>query len=779
MQGFPTDIKKPLIDPDDTDNNPSVGDQLRDIFATGLTRRDFLRSGVGALVAASFGGLGLAACNKRDETPPSLPINPAAPSSTPVLGFKAVSKSIVDAVTVPEGYSATVLYATGDALDTTVSDYKNDGSDDNFAHRSGDHHDGMFYFGLSVDDKPQPDSNTRALMCINHEAIGGTAPFLHPGGQSNMAPDAGPRSEAEVLKEVDAHGASVIEIVKSGSHFVRNRQSRFNRRITPRTPMTLNGPAKGSLLMRTQYSPDGHLTRGMIGNCACGHTPWGTYLTCEENFSGFFRRAEQDDALRTAKEITAFKRVGIRQGARDRLRWSTVIPADSGNSEYARWDASKTGKSSDGSDDFRNTHNTFGWVVEIDPYDPESTPAKRTALGRFTHEGAWPSNPVEGKPLAFYMGDDARNEYVYKYVSKAPWSLADATPANRLATGAKYLDEGTLYAARFNADGSGTWLALDLNNPDIATNKAYAFSDLSDVVINARLAADAAGATRCDRPEWTAVNPKNGEIYITMTENPDRGTVGIVSENNHSSADVEPASPRYWQDDNSLGGPKLLGNVSGQVMRIRETDNDASATTFNWDIFLFASQAKASAGYDDADFQKNVNISGLTDDNDLSKPDGCWFSLASGILWIETDDHAYTGVSNCMLLAAVPGSYGDGGKIDVSNVAKKSPGAAPVSVTSFAGKKMDNTIFKRFLTAPVGAEVTGLAESPDGTVLFVNIQHPGESTRASDINDPTKYTSHWPANGVGMPAYGSGGMLARPRSATIMITKNDGGVIGL
>src|SRR3990167_5355055 len=241
MQGPPTNINKPFIDPDDTDNNPSTNSHLRDVFAAGLSRRDFLRSGVGALAVASFGALGLTACNGRDETPmASLPTNPVAPPSTPVLGFKAVSKSIADAVTVPEGYSTTVLYATGDAMDTTVSDYKNDGSDDNFAHRSGDHHDGMFYFGLSADGKPQPDSNTRALMCINHEAINGTAPFLHHRGQSNMAPDAGPRPEAEALKEIEAHGASVIEIVKSGSHFVRNRQSRFNRRITPRTPMTLN-----------------------------------------------------------------------------------------------------------------------------------------------------------------------------------------------------------------------------------------------------------------------------------------------------------------------------------------------------------------------------------------------------------------------------------------------------------------------------------------------------------------------------------------------------------
>jgi len=177
-----------------------------------------------------------------------------------------------------------------------------------------------------------------------------------------------------------------------------------------------------------------------------------------------------------------------------------------------------------------------------------------------------------------------------------------------------------------------------------------------------------------------------------------------------------------------------------------------------------------------------VNLSGLSDFNDLSKPDGCWFSRASGILWIQTDDNAYTDVTNCMLLAAVPGQYGDGGKIDVVNQANGKPGTAgtgPVTVTTYAGKKMNDTIFKRFLTAPLGAEVTGLAESPDGKALFINIQHPGENTVAANIADPSKYESHWPGNGAGVAAYGPGGATARPRSATVMITKNDCGVIGL
>jgi uncharacterized protein len=778
------------VDPDDFDNNPSINASLTDIIATRVDRRTVLRSGVGALAATFLGSTVIAGCKSDSDPQPAIaaPAIPTVPPPLlpPVLGFAAIGKTLSDGLTVPAGYTATVIYATGDSIDATVSDYKNDGSDNNFARRSGEHHDGMHYFGLSADGRPTVTSNDRALMCINHEAINGTVPFMHLNGQTNIAANADPRPEAEALKEVEAHGAAVIEISKTAGKFGVVKASTFNRRITPRTPMAFSGPARGNALLKTKYSTDGTTTRGMIGNCASGYTPWGTYLTCEENFAGFFRRAAGDDVMRTAKEITAFKRIGLSQGAGGGQRWATVIPADTTNTEWARWEATKLGSSADGTDDFRNSHNTFGWVVEIDPYSPNSTPVKRTALGRFAHEGAWPSNPVVGQPLAFYMGDDSRSEYVYKYVSKAVWASEDANPADRLLTGAKYLNDGTLYAAKYNADGSGTWLKLDLTNPAISGNAAYAFADLGDVMINARLAADAAGATKTDRPEWTAVNPRNGEIYITMTENPDRGNVGSTSSNNNPNPDVDPAFPRYWLDAKGVSSQgaasTLKGNVNGQVMRMRETNNDAAATTFNWDIYLFASQANANAGADNANYQKNVNLSGLTDGNDLSKPDGCWFSRASGILWIETDDNAYTDVSNCMLLAAVPGSYGDGGKIDVVNLAEGKPGTAgtaPVTVTTFAGKKMNDTIFKRFLTAPLGSEVTGLAESPDGKTLFINIQHPGENTAAANIGDPSKYESHWPGNGAGVAAYGPGGVNARPRSATVMITKNDGGIIGL
>jgi uncharacterized protein len=216
-------------------------------------------------------------------------------------------------------------------------------------------------------------------------------------------------------------------------------------------------------------------------------------------------------------------------------------------------------------------------------------------------------------------------------------------------------------------------------------------------------------------------------------------------------------------------------------MRIREDADTPGATTFKWDIFLFGAQAVADTGVDNTNWQANINISGLSALNDLSKPDGCWFSKASGIVWIETDDGSFTDQTNCMLLAAVPGAQGDGGAKVIANKADgydpRNPGADK-SVTTYAGRKMTDATLKRFLTAPKGAEVTGVAESPDGKALFVNIQHPGEDTSSAQFGTGI-FQSNWPGNGAGVAAYGAGGASARPRSATIVITKNDGGVIGL
>ena len=356
------------------------------------------------------------------------------------------------------------------------------------------------------------------------------------------------------------------------------------------------------------------------------------------------------------------------------------------------------------------------------------------------HENATFANVRAGEPVVAYMGDDARGEYIYKFVSEAKWDPKDAQAANRLAAGDKYLDKGTLYVARFKDDGTGEWVELSMNNPVIANSSYFEFKSNADVAIFTRLAGDAVAATKMDRPEWGGVNPKNGEVYFTLTNN-----------SNRTAATVDSANPRAYSD--TKGAKEQKGNVNGHIVRMAESK--PSADRFKWDIYLFAAEASAD--------KSTVNLSNLTDENDLSSPDGLVFSKATGVCWIQTDDGAYTDKTNCMLLAALPGRLGDGGPKTLTYGDRK--------VETHVGKAQTPATLKRFLVGPRGAEVTGICETPDGKAIFVNIQHAGENTAMADVNDPAKFESQWPANA----GYGAG---KRPRSATIVITKNDGGVIG-
>jgi secreted PhoX family phosphatase len=293
-----------------------------------------------------------------------------------------------------------------------------------------------------------------------------------------------------------------------------------------------------------------------------------------------------------------------------------------------------------------------------------------------------------------------------------------------------------------------------MNNPAIAAYTGYAFANLGDIVVNARLAADAVGATRMDRPEWCSVNPANGEIYYSLTNNSNRA----VEPAGGAALAPDAANPRAYSD--TKGATVQRGNPNGHILRMKEGTGASGATAFTWDVYLFGAEAGADGGM--------VNLSSLTADQDFSSPDGLAFSPYTGICWIQTDDGAYTDVTNCMMLAAVPGKVGDGGKSTLTYT--KAAGGTLV-VDTFIGKKPAADTLKRFLVGPVGCEITGIAETPDGKAMFVNIQHPGETTSLANIGDPTKYTSQWPSNA----GYGAG---KRPRSATIVITKNDGGRIG-
>jgi secreted PhoX family phosphatase len=729
----PADLPRSVRLHEDEDHNTSANPDFAAVLDARLSRRSLLRGGVGGAAAAVLGSWSLSACGGG-----GLPLHK--------LGFAAVPKATADLLTVPPGYTAKVLYALGDPLDMKTPEFRNDGSDTGYEMRAGDHHDGMFWFGLSAAGAPDAESSKRGLLAMNHEAL--TDHFLHIAGSS-----ARPRPVAESDKEMPAHGITVVEVARKGHGFAYVRSSAFNRRITPATPIELAGPVRGSTLVRTRYSTAGHMTRGTINNCGSGISPWGTYLSGEENWNGYFTRAAADDAARgNDKSVAALNRYGKAQGGASRHGWETSGPDD----RFTRWDISQRGASADGSDDYRNEMNTYGYVVEVDPYDKTATVKKRTALGRFAHESADFGRLVKGKPLAVYMGDDSRGEYIYKFVSAAKWQDVDARRSNRIAVGDKYLDAGKLYVARFNADGSGDWLELTLDAPAIAAYAGYAFADQADVLVNARLAADALGATKMDRPEWCAVHPDTGEIYYTLTNNSNRKVQPSGSQHG-----VDAANPRSYADPETPAGS--AGNRNGHIIRIKEDGGASDATGFTWDVYLFGSQANGDPTL--------VNLSGLTPDQDFSSPDGLWFSRSTSLCWIQTDDGAYTDASNCMLLAGVPGRVGDGA---ATTLAHPAAGGATVDVTTYVGMKPSADTLRRFLVGPIDCEITGITETPDGRAIFVNIQHPGESIAAADLADPTKYLSHWPGNA----GYGAGGATARPRSATVVITKDDGRRIG-
>lgn len=557
-----------------------------------------------------------------------------------------------DEVRMPPRYSDDTLYALGDPIARKVPDFRNDGTDDaaSFAHRAGDHHDAIQYFGLGRNGRRDPSSSDRGLLCMNHEAI--TPAFVYPNGQTIV--DGVRTVPEEVLREFNVHGVSVLEVVKekqrkrsswSSAHSFFNhhhrratswdyeQDSRFNRCIHTLTEMKLSGPAARTQYMVTKYSPDGSKTRGTVNNCAHGTTPWGTYLTCEESWAGYFRRIAATDAPnRTTKELTSFGRYGVTGAGRE--LWATVTP-DTPDNLYGRWNAMKLGTSADGSDDYRNVANTYGWVVEIDPYNPNSTPRKRTALGRMGHEGAWLGPVKAGEPLVWYMGDDGRNEYIYKYVSNEPWDPRDTDEG--LAAGDRYLDNGKLFVAQFLPDGSGQWAELKFGINNITrSNPAYAFSDQADVLINARLAADAAGATKMDRPEWGAVHPRTGEVYFTLTD---------TTAASRPIEAVSPSNPRFYNDQTTTGTDQK-GDPNGHIIRFAEEGGHGDALSFTWDVFLFGARTSADL--------ETVNLSRLSGASDFSSPDGLFFSRANpGLLWTQADDGACTDVTHCMITGEV------------------------------------------------------------------------------------------------------------------------------
>lgn len=640
---------------------------FQDVAEQRYSRRNFLKGSVAAAVGTFLAGP-LAGCSSTAASPAqtAAAINPQASG---LLGFTPVPVSRADTVSVPEGYRTQVFLPWGTPLLPGAPAFRRNATNSaaDQEQQVGSHHDGMHFF--PIDLKQGGQSSSEGLLVMNHEYVDPN--MLHQFG-GNQAP----RDVEQVHKEIAAHGVSVAHIrQRPNRQWGLVQESRYNRRITGNSLMELTGPVRGHAKVITPFSPKGTRTRGTLNNCAHGVTPWGTYLTCEENWAGLFVSHDRE-------QPREHERYSVQRG----MSWNQWDTAAAQDPQLARFNASKLGATA--RDDYRNEPNTFGWIVEIDPFNPDSTPVKHTAMGRFAHEGVIFAKAEAGKPLVAYSGDDARNEYIYKFVSAKPYQPATAGP--------HLLDEGTLFVARFNDDGSGDWLPLDFNNPVFqakALAAGHIFDSQADVLLNTRLAADIMGATPMDRPEWGAVHPSTGEVYFTLTNNSQR-----------PPEMVNAANPRAW-------------NQNGHIIRWRE----GNALRFDWDIFVFSGDVFTST--------PDHGLM-LTNDNHHASPDGLWFD-PNGLLWIQTD------MSGSQLSR---GPFGNNAML--------------------AADVQSHTI-KRFLVGPVGCEVTGVVMTPDCKTMFVNIQHPGEGS------GPYSFSSTWPDRGI-----------TRPRSATVVITKEDGGVIG-
>ena len=632
------------------DSNRSSNPTIHEV--SDPSRRTILRGGLGALAGSFFAPLsaiGGAAALTGCAT--------GSMASGPLIGFKSVGVSTADTITVPEGYTYQVIAPWGDPVGMSGENhaFKDDASN-SAAHQEsqlGMHHDGIHYFAQ--------EGSKSGLLAMNHEYV--DHGLLFTDGMATWTAE-------KVRKSQAAHGVSIIEVEdKAGKWNVVN-PSPWGRRITANTRTEMSGPAMGHALLKTASDPAGRVVLGTLNNCASGMTPWGTFLTSEENFINYFSGGESMSEHE--------KRWGLKKGGGG-YRW---------HEHDARFDAVKN----------PNEPNRFGWIVEIDPYNPSSTPMKRSAMGRGAHEGATVAVTKDNRAVV-YMGEDARFEYIYKFVSR------DAIKSGGAAANATLLDHGTLYVAKFNADGKGQWIALTHGQGPLTA--ANGFNDQGDVLIKARQASDLLGATKMDRPEWIEVD-KEGWVYATLTNNSNRG--------GDKQPAVDAANPR-------------ANNTQGSIIRWKE-DGDFGARSFAWNHFIMAGDPSLERA------QAKGSIKG----DMFSCPDGLWVD-GRGILWIQCD----------MSTSAM-------GKGDLKNFGNNMMLAADTKTGEV----------RRFLVGPAGCEITGATSTPDGKTMFINVQHPGEP--ANEISDPKnpRAVSNWPekkANG-------------RPRSATVVIRKVDGGVVG-
>ncbi|MBB1156002.1 MULTISPECIES: PhoX family protein [Amycolatopsis] len=634
--------------------NPTGNEYFGDI-AKGVSRRGVFKAG--AVMAAAAGGFAALSGTAAAATPAQAPAPLAKGRAVPGTDFTPVPPNKLDAVSIPDGYAQHVVIRWGDPVvpgapkfdfrkQTAAAQAKQFGYNNDFV-------------GLI----PQDPLGLRNLLVVNHEYT--TEVHLFPADQYDPANP----TEEQVKIAWAAHGLSVLQTLRDPiGGALRTVPSPLNRRITLDTIFEVRGPAAGSKYLKTSADPSGKRVRGTQNNCSGGVTPWGTVLSGEENFHQYFAHA---DKVSDPTEAARLKRYAVGTGESTR-KWERFDQ---------RWDVSRE----------PNEPNRFGWVVEIDPNDPHSTPVKHTALGRFKHEAANVKITADGR-VAVYSGDDERFEYIYKFVSKGKYKKGHSALARR--HNSALLDDGTLYVAKFSGnspgeidgtgklpadgefDGTGEWIPLASGDKSFVDGFTA-----EEVYVFTRQAADRAGATKMDRPEDIEPNPVNGRIYAALTNNSDRGAAG--------KAAPDEANPR-------------TRNKNGHILEWDEDRGDSAATRFSWRLLLVCGDPATADTY----------FGGFPKDqvSPISCPDNVAFD-PHGNLWISTD----------------------------GNTLGANDGLFSVPVT---GPERGHV--KQFLSVPVGAETCGPVVTEN--LVLVAVQHPGEDAPSS-----ANPTSHWPDGGSSQP----------------------------
>jgi secreted PhoX family phosphatase len=698
--------------PNQTDN-PTFAD----VVQTAFSRRSMLKAaGASALVVVAGPAATAAAGDRHGAGRPS--------GARGDLTFQPVEQNLLDELVAPTGYRYSVVLRWGDPVERGAPGFDIDRQTPEAQARQ---------FGYNCDYigfLPLDGRGRRFLLVVNHEYTNEQLMF------SGVASESAPTTAQQKRIAMMAHGISVVEVERDGNsgNWRPARNGDRNRRITATTPMQLTGPAAGSAYLRTTADPRGRTALGTLNNCAGGMTPWGTTLHGEENFNQYF--GATTPVTENPKE-PRYSRYGISTTAPAGRRWDEIDP---------RFDLAKE----------PNEVNRFGWVVEVDPYDPRSTPKKRTALGRFKHEGANVQIAEDGRVIA-YSGDDERFDYIYKFVSKKRYR--SGTDRASRAHNLTLLDEGDLYVARFTGDsppaeidgsgrlpgdgefdGTGQWIPLVKDGRSMIPGK-----DVAWVLTFTRLAADRLGKqldgngdfpdpaapavvdpskvpTKMDRPEDIQVNPVNGRVYAALTNNSDRTGAG----GRPGADEANPLTRTFGYSNGTYA--QRTGNRNGHVIEWRETRGIAG-DRFDWRIFLVAGDPARPetyfAGYD----KSKVSA--------ISCPDNLEFDPA-GNLWISTDGNVLSGPN------------GTGANDGLFAVPTDGP---------------ERGHLKAFLTVPLGAECSGPLISRDGWSVFVSVQHPGETT-GSTVDSPS---STWPDRRPQRPF---------PRPSVAVVYRQDGGRVG-